>query len=88
MVHSLLVLRGGDVVAGGSFQKAGDTIVNGLARWNGTAWSRVTSPIALAGSTFQSFDGTPLRLVSGALVIGGYEYPQVITTGYPVELDR
>ncbi|MBL8762589.1 MAG: hypothetical protein JNL50_14940 [Phycisphaerae bacterium] len=38
-VSALAVLPNGDLVAGGDFLVAGSVIANGMARWNGSAWS-------------------------------------------------
>lgn len=42
-VSSLLVLPGGDLLAGGLFGTAGGAPARNLARWNGTSWSQVGS---------------------------------------------
>src|SRR5262249_46353317 len=33
-----LAIYNGDLIVGGTFKMAGDTIVNGIARWDGTSW--------------------------------------------------
>jgi hypothetical protein len=38
-----LALDGGTLYAGGSFREAGGTIVNRIARWNGTSWAALGS---------------------------------------------
>ncbi|WP_310397721.1 hypothetical protein [Hymenobacter sp.] len=38
-VDALVVANNGDVYAAGNFNVAGGTVANGVARWNGTAWS-------------------------------------------------
>lgn len=42
LVHSLSVYNG-DLIAGGRFTTAGGVTVNGLARWDGSAWHAFTS---------------------------------------------
>ena len=38
-VSALIVARSGEVYAGGGFTQAGGIAANGIAKWNGTAWS-------------------------------------------------
>ncbi|MFY9341319.1 MAG: hypothetical protein WAT39_02435 [Planctomycetota bacterium] len=45
-VSALATLPNGDLVAGGNFMTAGGVTANGLARWNGTAWSAFGSGLA------------------------------------------
>lgn len=63
-VHALLVLPGGDLLAGGSFDYAGGYPARGIARWNGSTWSAVDGGV----------DGTVLALAQrrdGDVVAGG-----------------
>ncbi len=53
-----LELHAGSLFVGGSFQTVGGTITSpGVARWNGSAWSAVSSSISLGGTvnTLRSF---------------------------------
>ena len=40
---SALAVSGTDLYAGGSFTTAGETEVNNVAKWNGSAWSALGS---------------------------------------------
>jgi hypothetical protein len=42
-VYALAVLPNGDLVAAGTFTIAGGTPANRIARWNGSAWSPLSS---------------------------------------------
>jgi hypothetical protein len=56
----------GDLIVGGQFATAGGITANGIARWNGSAWSSLgTSPLA----EVRSIKVTP----DGALVAAGYD---------------
>jgi len=73
-IHALAVYddgTGGALYAGGRFAMAGDTLVSGVARWNGAFWSPVGSgvggfhvvPVVYALSVFD--DGTGPALYAG-----------------------
>ncbi|MFO0895406.1 MAG: hypothetical protein U0574_10690 [Phycisphaerales bacterium] len=62
--------------AGGNFFMAGATVVNNVARWNGSAWlplgSGVNGPVqALTGFTDGSGDGPSLFITGGFMTAGG-----------------
>ncbi|MBJ6108150.1 T9SS type A sorting domain-containing protein [Hymenobacter sp. BT523] len=64
----LAVAPNGDVYASGLFSQAGGVPANGLARWNGTAWSRLGTGAA------SDLDGFATALVvapNGDLYVGG-----------------
>jgi hypothetical protein len=67
--RSLCVLPNGDLVAGGNFDRIGTLVVNGLARWDGTAWSAFGTGLfkanGLAGAW--AMDAAP----NGDLVVAG-----------------
>jgi hypothetical protein len=44
-VNAVLALPGGVVVTGGSFNSAGGVAANGVALWNGSAWSALGTGI-------------------------------------------
>jgi hypothetical protein len=65
--QALLALPGGNVVVAGRFQSAGGVVANGVARWNGTAWSAMgTGLAATSGTVVRS-----LALLSDGDVIAG-----------------
>ncbi len=47
-IYSLLVLPNGDLLAGGDFEQIEGTAVQGLARWDGSAWSSIGYPYLMA----------------------------------------
>ena len=47
-VDALAVAPNGDLYAAGTFRQAGSAAVNGLARWNGTAWSALGSGLNMS----------------------------------------
>jgi len=63
-VRALTTLPSGDLIAGGEFTTAGGVTVNGIARWNGSAWSALGP--GMNGPVFV-LD----RLPSGDLIAGG-----------------
>jgi len=63
-VRALTALPSGDLIAGGEFTTAGGVTVNGIARWNGSAWSALGP--GMNGPVFV-LD----RLPSGDLIAGG-----------------
>ncbi|MBK8099538.1 MAG: delta-60 repeat domain-containing protein [Planctomycetes bacterium] len=63
-VNALVVMPDGTLVATGPFTSAGGTPANGIARWNGTAWSSL-------GSGLNGY-GTALEVLpNGDLVVSG-----------------
>ena len=58
-----LIVHDGALVAGGLFNQAGDSIVNGLAAWNGSEW------LSLGGGAL-GFVNT-MTLHDGDLIAGG-----------------
>ncbi|MBU6412413.1 MAG: hypothetical protein KGS45_02980 [Planctomycetes bacterium] len=63
-VFALAFLPNGDLVAGGAFNTAGGIITNGLARWNGAAWSSFGS--GTSGSVLALAVGS-----NGEIFVGG-----------------
>lgn len=66
VVRSLVVLRNGDLIAGGAFTKTGDLSCYYLARWNGESWSTLMSDWL-----YRPVESI-LTLPTGDLVIGGF----------------
>jgi trimeric autotransporter adhesin len=64
VVWALAVLPNGDLVAAGSFQSAGGSSANRIARWNGTAWASL-------GSGCNDIVRALAVLPTGDLVAGG-----------------
>ena len=64
-VYALAVLQNGDLVAGGAFTAAGGVFTQGIATWNGSAWS------GLAGGVGGRVSALAV-LSNGDLVAGGY----------------
>ncbi len=62
-----LGLHDGDVVAGGSFGTSGDTVLNSIARWDGTAWQPFGA--GLPGVTVRA-----VASYGGRLYAGGYSW--------------
>jgi Domain of unknown function (DUF5122) beta-propeller len=56
---------GTNLYAGGLFTEAGEVIVNGIARWNGTNWSALGGGIAGSGGVFA------VARASGVIYAGG-----------------
>jgi trimeric autotransporter adhesin len=71
--RALLPLANGDLLVGGSFATAGGTLVNNLARWDGTAWHEVDRGIE--GTVFAlTMDRRGDVMVGGDFVrVGGQE---------------
>jgi hypothetical protein len=63
-VNALAVMPDGDLIVGGSFTSAGDVSANGIARWDGTAWSTL--------GTVTSFVRALAVMPNGDLVAGGW----------------
>lgn len=61
---SVILEMGGDVYAGGSFTNAGGTVVNHIAKWDGTVWSPLGSGI--------NGDVNALAVLGTDLYAGGY----------------
>ncbi len=88
---ALCVTPSGDVIAGGEFVYIGSTFVQGIARWDGAAWTPMGSGL---GTVF-ALDVLP----SGDVVAGGFPFSPagghpialwdgVSWTGLGLELDR
>jgi hypothetical protein len=66
-VYSAALLANGDIAVGGNFTTAGGATVNGLARWNGSAWSGFGT-----GVSGSNFNVSAIReLPGGDLIAGG-----------------
>ncbi|HEX6812672.1 MAG TPA: hypothetical protein VF384_13680 [Planctomycetota bacterium] len=66
-VAALATMPNGDIVAAGNFTVAGSSIVDCVARWNGTTWSAVGNPTVWGGNV------KSLALeAGGTLLAGGY----------------
>ena len=77
-VRALVVLQGGEVVAGGGFDSAGGAVANRVARWNGATWAPLGSGMnglvsalavlpggdVVAGGTFTTAGGTAANRVA------------------------
>ena len=77
-VLALATLPSGDLIAGGNFTIAGGLTVNGIARWNGSAWSALgtgmSHPVTaltvlpsgdlIAGGTFTTAGGVPANFIA------------------------
>ena len=63
--HALVELPNGDVLVGGKFVRAGATLINNLARWNGSAWSAI--PNGQPGDAVYALVNTP----DGGVAVGG-----------------
>lgn len=64
LLHDLIVMPNGDLVASGNFDTAGGTPAANIARWNGEKW------LAL-GAGIPAFSGQSLVLAKGDLVVDG-----------------
>ncbi len=63
-IRTLTVAANGDLYAAGSFDKAGGTTANSIARWDGIAWSTLGSGVA--PNTF--------RIINAVAVVGDTVY--------------
>jgi hypothetical protein len=78
-VLSIALAPNGDLIAGGEFQNvgnagAGDLLVNQVARWNGTAWSRLASGMSgpvLAVAVMPNGDVVAGGAFTGSVTISG-----------------
>ncbi|MCA3005630.1 MAG: hypothetical protein LW650_12435 [Planctomycetaceae bacterium] len=64
VVYGLAVLPSGDLVAGGYLNSAGTIATNGVARWNGAAWSPM-------GCGMDDFVNCVVALPDGRVIAGG-----------------
>ena len=70
-VYALAIAANGDVYVGGDFNRAGGLVANGVAKWNGSAWSSLGT-----GST-NGVDNIVYALATagnGTVYVGGYFY--------------
>jgi len=75
-VHALTTLPNGDLIAAGDFTTAGGVPANNIARWNGSAWSRL-------GTGIDSFVYALATLPNGDLIAGGSFSTAGGARGYP-----
>ncbi|MEM8486990.1 MAG: T9SS type A sorting domain-containing protein [Bacteroidota bacterium] len=68
-VHALVVAEDGVLYAGGEFSMAGDTPVNNIAKWNGTAWEALGNGLT-GGEHFTSVRALDIDS-NGNLYVGG-----------------
>jgi hypothetical protein len=68
-VNSLAVMPNGDLIAGGWFDTAGGLSANGIARWDGAAWSPLGA--GLTGGQFYTIVKSLLILPNGDIVAAG-----------------
>ena len=76
MVHALVVLPNGDLVAGGQFDSIGGVAANNIARWDGSAWHPLGAGIQqIPAGACTSCYPVPVQalavLQNGDLVAGG-----------------
>lgn len=72
LVRSIIALPNGDAVVVGAFTHAGETPVNGVARWDGLAWSAFGSGVSPEGNfPFAPFPNCAIALPDDQLLIGG-----------------
>jgi hypothetical protein len=70
-VHAMAALPNGDLLVGGSLYGAGAISVDGIARWNGTSWSRLGSGLRkVGGGPGSAFAILPLP--DGRVIAGGW----------------
>ena len=62
----------GDLYAAGQFSHVGDTLVNQIARWNGSGWSTLGAGIGMSDSWYTAV--TALAVYDGSLYAGGVFY--------------
>ena len=70
-VLAVAVAPNGNVYVGGAFTQAGTTQANGVARWDGTAWSSLGTGVAGSGSNGIEVDALAVA-PNGDLYIGGH----------------
>lgn len=68
-VSALAVAGNGDVYAGGNFTRAGGAVANGVAKWNGTAWSSLGT--GAANGTNSEGVATLALAGNGDVYVGG-----------------
>lgn len=68
---SLMELANGDLIVGGSFDIAGGTPVNNIARWDGLGWSTLGAGLAF-NSTDLEWIQALATLPNGDIVAGGF----------------
>ncbi len=69
-VRALAVLPNGDVIAGGLFETAGGVSARNIARWNGTAWSPLSTGVSVATNATPAVYALA-ALPNGEVVVGG-----------------
>jgi hypothetical protein len=67
----VIAVVGNDIYVGGNFTRAGGVSANGIARWNGGAWSALGSGVAGGGPVVGSYVAAIAPGADGALYIGG-----------------
>lgn len=68
--NDAILLPNGDLLVAGTMTGAGGAAVQGLARWDGVAWSSFGGGLALAGGPGAAT--RVVRLPSGDIVVGGW----------------
>lgn len=79
VVHTLLPLPNGDIIAGGSFDTAGGVSANRIARWNGSTWSAFGT--GMTGGNFSDIRAV-VALPGGDLIAAG---DFTIASGIPMK---
>ncbi|MBA3649798.1 MAG: T9SS type A sorting domain-containing protein [Chitinophagales bacterium] len=65
----------GDLIAGGAFEKAGDTILNNIGRWDGYNWHSMGSGVTTRGKYYLAYINA-LDTFQNKLIVGG-DFKQV-----------
>ncbi|MBA3649316.1 MAG: hypothetical protein H0W62_12330 [Chitinophagales bacterium] len=60
----------GDLIAGGRFEKAGDSTAKNIARWNGYAWYPMEKGVVIPGDEFAAYV-IALDTFENELIVGG-----------------
>ncbi len=69
-VRAIAALPNGDIVVGGLFTSAGGVAVNGIARWDGSAWHDMGGGVTF-GANYNGEVHSLLVLPNGDLLVGG-----------------
>ena len=70
-VYAVAVAPTGEVYVGGEFTQAGGIVANGIAQWNGTAWSPLGAGLALNPVTLESGAKVVAVAGNGEVYVGG-----------------
>jgi hypothetical protein len=73
-IHAIEQLPNGDLIIAGEFNRAGTTVINNIARWDGTSWRPLGTGLTSSNSRYYLLARSLLQIPGGIAVGGDFLY--------------